>query len=143
MDESVARTILLVEDNAADVYLIRQAVADCGHDIQLAIVPDGGEAIAFLRKDPPFTRAFTPALILLDFNLPRVGGKEVLTALRRMPTYYAILVVVFSSMGKDIAELLCLRLGATAYVQKPFNFDTFFEAIRAIVNQWLPSDLAH
>jgi DNA-binding response OmpR family regulator len=46
-------------------------------------------------------------------------------------------------MGKDIAELLCLRLGATAYVQKPFNFDTFFEAIRAIVNQWLPSDLAH
>jgi two-component system, chemotaxis family, response regulator Rcp1 len=136
--EVAARTILLVEDSPADVYLIRQAVADCGHDIQLAIVPDGGEALAFLRKEPPFTQAFTPALILLDFNLPRVNGNQVLTELRRLPSYQATPVVVFSSAPKDLVELLCFCLGATEYVQKPHVLDDFFATVRSLITKWLP-----
>ena len=137
--EAPARTILLVEDSPADVSLIRQALAECGADIHLAIVPDGWEALAFLRKEPPFTQAFTPALILLDFSLPRVNGDQVLTALRREPAFQALPVVVFSSAPKDLTEPLCLKLGANAYIQKPHLLDDFFAAIHALVNKWLGS----
>lgn len=135
--EAPARTILLVEDNPADVYLIRQAIAECGPDIHLAIVPDGGEALAYLRKEPPFAQAFTPALILLDFSLPRVNGDQVLTGLRSLPDYHATPVVVFSAASKDLVEWLCLKLGANEYIQKPHTIDSFFAAIHALVNKWL------
>ena len=137
------KEVLLVEDNPADVYLIQRAVADCGSDIHLSVLPDGVEALAFLRKEAPFAQVATPALILLDLNLPKVSGQEVLTALRRLPAFHATPVVVFSSADKGATEALCLYLGATAYVQKPLSFDAFCEAIAAIVNRWLLPSRAH
>ena len=137
MGELAARELLLVEDNPADVYLIQKALAECGNEIHLSVVPNGREALAFLRKDPPFARAPSPALILLDLNLPKIHGKEVLAELRRLPTYLVTPIVVFSAADKDVEEQHCLQLGANAYVQKPSDFYAFFATIHAIVRQWL------
>jgi len=131
------KEVLLVEDNPADVYLIRRVVEDCGPDIHLSVVPDGREALAFLRQETPFPRVPSPTLILLDLNLPKIHGKEVLAELRRLPAYLVTPIVVFSAADKNVEEQQCLQLGANAYVQKPSDFYTFFATIHAIVRQWL------
>ena len=132
------REVLLVEDNPADVYLIQKAFADCGNDIRLWFVPNGQDALGFLRKEGPFIHAPSPLLILLDLNLPRLRGEELLVELRYMPAYRDTPVVVLSAADEAIAAPTVLGVGANAYVQKPLTFAEFFAAIHAIVNQWLP-----
>ncbi|HEV8711633.1 MAG TPA: response regulator [Candidatus Binatia bacterium] len=139
MSEPTTRTILLVEDNPADIYLVQRAVAQCGSDLQLFIVPDGGEALAFLRKESPFAHVPSPALILLDLHLRKIDGDQVLPELRRLPVSQALPIVVLSGAAKETEEGRCLQLGATAYVEKPFNFYEYFTAIKAIVTTWLMS----
>jgi chemotaxis family two-component system response regulator Rcp1 len=129
--------VLLVEDNPADVYLIQRAVADCGPDIHVSVVPDGGEALAFLRQEAPFAHVPTPTLILLDLRLPKVQGDQILPDIRRLPAYRATPIVVFSMAPKEEAEPRCLQLGATAYVQKSANFYAYVDAIKDIVCHWL------
>src|SRR2546425_2493345 len=131
------KDVLLVEDNPADVYLIRRVVEDCGPDLHLSVVPDGREALAFLRRDPPFMRVPAPALILLDLNLPKLRGEALLVEVRRLPAYQTMPVVVFSVADKETEELRCLQLGATAYVQKSANFYAYVDAITDIVCHWL------
>jgi CheY-like chemotaxis protein len=140
MSEAGRKEVFLVEDSAADVYLIRETVAGCSKDIRVWLVDDGVAALAFLRKDPPFEHVPSPALILLDLNLPKLGGIEVLRALRLMPAYKDTPVVIFSTAERDFAEERCLQAGATAYVQKPSNLEDFFAAIRALVCKWLIPD---
>src|SRR4030095_12039085 len=103
--------------NPDDVYFMRRAVGDWGGNIQLSIVPDGDEALAFLRQAPPFTSVPTPALILLDLELPTMHGTQVLTEIRHLPAYQAIPIVIVSGEDKAVEELRCLQLGATAYVE--------------------------
>src|SRR2546426_12793503 len=138
MGEPAAKAILVVEDNPADVSLIQRAGAECGHNIRLSVVSNGKDALAFLRKDPPFIHTPSPALILLDLSVPLLDGYKILAELRRLPTPQALPVVIFSSADKDIAEPLCRHLGASEYVQKPSTLDAFFAAIKAIVGHWLP-----
>jgi two-component system, chemotaxis family, response regulator Rcp1 len=76
MSEPITRAILLVEDNPADNYLIQRAVAECSSDLQLFIVPDGGEALSFLRKEGSFAHVPSPALILLDLHLRKIDGTK-------------------------------------------------------------------
>ena len=135
MDEP--RTILLVEDNPADVYLIRRAVEECGSDIPLFVVPDGGEALAFLRKEGPFAHVPSPALILLDLHLRKIDGDQVLPELRRLPAFQILPIVVLSAAAKEREESHCLELGATAYVQKSSNFYVYFNSLKDIVYTWL------
>jgi two-component system, chemotaxis family, response regulator Rcp1 len=142
MDELTTKVILLVEDNPADVYLIQRAVQDCGNDIRLSVVPDGNEALAFLRKDAPFAHVPSPALTIVDLNLPKMPGAQVLTEMRRLPAYQATPIVVFSGAAKDVEEPHCLQLGASAYVQKSANFHAYFASVKAIVHQWLRPDSA-
>ena len=87
MDEFTTREILLVEDNPADVYLIRRVVEDCGRNIHVSVEADGGEALTFLRKDAPFTHVPSPELILLDLRLPKVQGDQILPEIRQLPAY--------------------------------------------------------
>ena len=129
--------VLLVEDNPADVYLIQRAVADCGPDIHVSVVPDGGEALAFLRQEAPFAHVPTPMLILLDLRLPKVQGDQILPEIRRLPAHQATPIVVFSMAPKEEEEPRCLQLGATAYVQKSSNFYAYVDAIKDIVGHWL------
>ena len=128
---------LLVEDRPAYIYLIQRAVQDCGRNIRLSVVPDGGEALAFLRKATPFAHVPSPALILLDLHLPKIHGHQVLTELRRLPACQATPVVILSGAAKEEEEVRCRHLGATAYREKSANFYAYFAAIKAIVNTWL------
>lgn len=137
MSEPTPRAILLVEDNPADIYLIQWAVAECSSDLQLFIVPDGGEALAFLRKEGSFGHVPSPALIILDLHLRKIDGDQVLPELRRLPASQALPIVIFSGAAKETEEGRCLQLGATAYVEKSLNFYDYFAAIKAIVKTWL------
>ncbi|HEV8715813.1 MAG TPA: response regulator [Candidatus Binatia bacterium] len=141
MGEPTTRTTLLVEDNPADIYLIQKALAECGLNLPLSVVTNGRDALAFLHKDGPYARAPSPALILLDLNLPKLPGTEVLAELRRLPGYQTTPVVVFSAAAQEVEEPRCLQLGATAYVQKPMNFYAYVDAIKAIVRKWLRPDV--
>jgi CheY-like chemotaxis protein len=112
-------------------------VAEQGNDIRLSVVPNGRDALTFLRKEAPFGHAPSPALIVLDLNLPKLDGHQVLSELRRLPAYQETPVVIFSVARKDLEEQRCLQLGANAYVQKPADFDSFFAAVQTIVSTWL------
>jgi two-component system, chemotaxis family, response regulator Rcp1 len=129
--------VLLVEDNPADVYLIQRAVADCGNDIHLSVMPDGGEALTFLRQEAPFAHVPAPTLIVLDLRLPRINGDQILPDVRRLPAYQTTPIVVLSAAPKEEAEARCLQRGATAYVQKSANFYAYVDAIKDIVCHWL------
>jgi chemotaxis family two-component system response regulator Rcp1 len=137
MTEAIIKQVLLVEDNPADIYLIQTAIAEVGRDLRLWLVTNGRDALTFLRKEPPFGRAPSPELILLDINLPHVQGTEVLAELRALPAYHATPVVMFTSARRDIEEEHCLQLGANAYVNKPASLDAFFAEVHAIIRKWL------
>ena len=133
-----AKTILLVEDSAADAYLIQRAVKDCGQDIQLWTMADGAEALQFLGKAHSVAPAATPAFILIDLLLPKMSGTQLLAEIRQLPAYQATPIIILSRLDKEREAALCLRLGASAYVQKSSNFHTFFNSIKELVTHWLP-----
>ena len=137
------RAILLVEDSPTDVYLIQRAVKEYNSNIQLSVVPDGDKALAFLRKDAPFTHVPSPSLILLDLRLPNMHGTQVLAELRRLPACQETPVVVFSGVAKEAEEPRCLQLGANAYVQKSSNFHAYFDSVKGIVRHWLQPESDH
>jgi CheY-like chemotaxis protein len=143
MSTPAVRAILLVEDNPADVYLIRTAVEECGAHIHLSVIPNGRDALAFLREEGAYALEPSPTLILLDLNLPKLDGYAVLTELRHLPAYQTIPIVIFSAARKDLEEGRCLQLGANEYVQKPADFDGFIATIHALVSTWLPQDHSH
>jgi chemotaxis family two-component system response regulator Rcp1 len=128
----VTRTILLVEDNAGDVRLTREALLEAQVDAELVAVPDGEQALAFLRGE-----ATAPELILLDLNLPKKNGLEVLeevkgdAGLRRVP----VIMLTTSSSARDIAA--CYDRGVNCYVVKPLELDDFTALIGAINRFWL------
>jgi two-component system, chemotaxis family, response regulator Rcp1 len=101
-------------------------------------VPNGRDALAFLRQEGAYALEPAPALILLDLNLPKLDGHDVLTGLRHLPAYQATPVVVLSAAPQEQEKQSCLQLGADAYVQKPAGIEQFFAAIAAIVGEWLP-----
>jgi two-component system, chemotaxis family, response regulator Rcp1 len=129
--------VLLVEDSPADIYLIQRAVAEWGHNIRLWLVTNGLDALTFLRKEGSYLHASTPALIILDINLPQMHGSEVFAELRALPAYHATPVIMFTSARQDIEEAHCLQLGATAYVRKPIDLTAFFAAVHNILRTWL------
>jgi chemotaxis family two-component system response regulator Rcp1 len=133
----IAKTILLVEDSAADAYLIQRAVKDCGRDLQLWTMPDGVEALAFLRKTLPVPHLPTPTLIILDLRLPKMSGIQLLSEIRQLPAYQETPIVILSRLDKAREESTCLQLGANAYVEKSSNFHAFFNSIKALVEHWL------
>ena len=117
-----AKSILLVEDSASDVYLIQRAVAECDRDLHLWTMPDGPEALMFLRKEHPLIHVPTPVLIILDLSLPKMRGTQLLSDIRQLPAYHTTPIVILSSTPKEQEETYCLQLGATAYVQKNSEF---------------------
>jgi two-component system, chemotaxis family, response regulator Rcp1 len=129
--------ILLVEDNPGDARLTREALRDAKVRNNLHIVADGVEAIAFLRREGRYAEAPSPDLILLDLNLPKKDGREVLDEIKRDQGLRHIPVVVLttSQAEKDILE--SYRLQAAAYVTKPVDLDQFLEVVKSIEQFWL------
>jgi CheY-like chemotaxis protein len=129
--------LLLVEDNPGDVELTREALAEARVRNHLAVVSDGDEALRFLRREGAHAGAPRPDLILLDLNLPRVDGREVLAAIKGDPDLRRIPVVVLttSEAERDIVE--AYQLHANAYIVKPVDLDQFLGVVRSIESFWL------
>lgn len=128
--------ILLVEDNEGDARLAREAMRDSKIRNTLHHVIDGEEAMAFLRKEGKFTDAPRPDLILLDLNLPKKDGREVLAEIKVDETlrYIPVVVLTVSSDEEDI--LKSYNLHANCYVTKPLDLDRFIKVVKSIEDFW-------
>jgi CheY-like chemotaxis protein len=127
--------VLLVEDNPGDVELVTDAVREFPCDISVA--RDGAEALEYLRKEGPHGDAAEPDLVLLDLNLPRLSGREVLEQVKADPTLKHIPVVILSSSQARHDLLEAYRLHANCFVTKPVDLDEFFASVGAVVAFWL------
>jgi len=137
--------ILLVEDNPGDVRLTREALGESGVLNNLNVAGDGVEALAYLKKEGLFLNAVRPDVILLDLNLPRKDGREVLTEIKRSPLLKNIPVVILSSSEAEQDILRAYDLHANCYVAKPMDLDQFVLVVRSIQEFWfnivkLPSE---
>jgi CheY-like chemotaxis protein len=124
--------ILLVEDDPGDVTLTREAFADHKVGNNLHVVSDGVEALSFLRRERTHANAVRPDLVLLDLNLPRVDGREVLAAIKADPDLATIPVVVLTTSDAEEDVLRSYRLHANAYVTKPVDFEQFIKVVQQI-----------
>jgi CheY-like chemotaxis protein len=128
--------IVLAEDNPHDVFLLRQALDQERLDYALCVAKDGQEALALLRHEGDFSGAGNPDLILLDLNLPKHDGKEILRTIRAMPSLRQVPIAVFTSSRNPADEAETRRLGATSFISKPTNLDEFLAVgarIRALL----------
>lgn len=128
--------ILLVEDNSGDARLVAEALRESGRESRLHVVEDGVEAMRFLRRDEPYTGAVRPDLVLLDLNLPRKDGREVLADLKTDPSLKRIPVVVFTTSAAEPDILRCYELHANCFVSKPVDLDGFLGVVRHVENYW-------
>jgi CheY-like chemotaxis protein len=124
--------ILLVEDDPGDVLLIREAFEDNKVHNRLHVVPDGVEALTFLRQEGEHADAPRPDLVLLDLNLPRKDGREVLAEVKGDESLQHIPVVVLTTSKAEEDVLRSYKLHANAYVTKPVDFDRFIDVVRRI-----------
>jgi CheY-like chemotaxis protein len=124
--------VLLVEDDEGDVVLIREAFADNKVRNDLAVPRDRVEAMEYLRGEGQFEGCGRPDLVLLDLNLPRKDGREVLAEIKEDPDLRTIPVVVLTTSEADEDILRSYSLHANAYVTKPVDFDRFIEVVRQI-----------
>jgi len=124
--------VLLVDDDAGDVLLTREALADHHVGTVLHVVNDGEQALAFLRKQGDYADAPEPDLVLLDLNLPRRDGREVLAEVKADERLRRIPVVVLTTSEAEEDVLRSYDLHANAYVTKPVDFDRFVEVVRSI-----------
>ena len=124
--------VLLVEDDPGDVLMTREAFQDYKLHNQLHVVSDGAEAMAFLRREGEYAGRPRPDLVLLDLNLPRMDGRQVLEAIKSDPELASIPVVVLTTSENEDDVLRSYSLHANAYVTKPVDFSRFIEVIRQI-----------
>ena len=129
--------ILLVEDNPGDVRLTREALSEAKVHNALSVARDGVEALAFLRREEPYTSAPRPDLILLDVNLPRKNGLEVLAEIKADPALRTIPVVMLTTSDAERDVNTAYSLHANAYITKPVDLEQFFTAIRALDDFYL------
>jgi CheY-like chemotaxis protein len=128
--------ILLVEDSPTDQLLAQEALKSAGVESNLHIVSDGVEAMDFLHGRPPFESALRPDLILLDLNLPRKDGREVLAELKSDKRLLSIPVVVLTTSESEQDVNHAYSLHANCYICKPVDFSVFQASIRAIRDFW-------
>ena len=137
--ERTVRTIdiLMVEDDPGDVRLTREALKGSKVLHSLNVVEDGVAALDYLRKAPPYHDAVRPDIVLLDLNLPRKDGREVLAAMKQDPVLRSIPVVILTTSQAEEDVLRAYNLNANCYVTKPVDFDQFMRIVRTIEDFWL------
>lgn len=129
--------VLLVEDNPGDVRLTQEAFKEAKMSIKLDVTMDGAEAIKFLRKESEYAQAQTPDLILLDLNLPKKDGREVLKEIKTDETLKRIPVVVLTTSNAEQDIMKSYNLHVNCYINKPVDFEKFFDIIQKIEEFWL------
>jgi CheY-like chemotaxis protein len=126
-----------VEDSPGDARLTREALRDGKIHTNLSVVPDGEAALDFLRRRGPYAQAPRPDLILLDLNLPRKPGREVLAEIKADEQLKSIPVVVLTSSQAEQDVLASYALNANCYVTKPVDLDQFIRVVHSIEEFWL------
>lgn len=125
--------ILMIEDNAGDVLLVKEALNIHNISSTLNVLRDGEEALIYLQDKLSHTpEDLMPDLIILDLNIPKLDGRHVLNAIKQKETLKKIPVIVFSSSSYDIDEKVCSELGADLFLTKPIEFEQYTEVIKAI-----------
>ncbi len=137
MKKSRPVNILLIEDNPGDVRLTQEAFKEGKMDVNLELVMDGVETIKFLKKESPYEEVVTPDLILLDLNLPKKDGREVLEYIKSEPNLKRIPVVVLTTSNAEQDIIKSYNLHVNCYINKPVDFDKFFDIIQRIEDFWL------
>jgi chemotaxis family two-component system response regulator Rcp1 len=130
--------ILLVEDNPVDVLVTRKALEEGGFRFRLHVIEDGQQALDFLHEHCNSTdiNSFCPAIILLDLNLPRISGKEILADIREHPSTSFIPVIILTTSASDEDVVECYSQSANCYITKPVSVDDFKKAILGIGTFW-------
>nr|WP_193198104.1 response regulator [Nostoc sp. MG11] len=128
--------VLLVEDNPGDAQLTRIALEDSKISIHLNVVEDGVEAMAFLRKQEKYATAAHPDIVLLDLNLPKKDGREVLAEIKTDVNLRRIPVVILTTSQAEEDILKAYNLAANCYITKPVDFDQFVKIVQSIENFW-------
>ncbi|MBF0154532.1 MAG: response regulator [Magnetococcales bacterium] len=128
--------ILLVEDSPGDVELTREALRDSKLLNCLHVVEDGEEAMAFLRREGRYADAVRPDVVLLDLNLPRKDGREVLEEIKADPDLKSTPVVVLTTSRADEDILRTYQLHANCYITKPVDLNQFFSVVQSVENFW-------
>jgi two-component system, chemotaxis family, response regulator Rcp1 len=135
--ENTAIDVLLVEDNPGDVRLTREAFREANMSIRLHVVSDGVEAMKFVRQEAGHASAPRPDLILLDLNLPKMDGREVLARIKDDDDLKTIPTVILTTSGAQADILRSYQLHANAYVSKPLQLDAFQGLVSCINDFWL------
>ncbi len=129
--------ILLVDDNEGDILLTREALGEARIINKISIAYDGVEAIAFLKKYPPYRGTEMPDLILLDINLPKMDGTEVLSIIKNDPELRRIPVIMLTTSSAEKDILASYDNHANCYITKPVDLDRFMEVVRTIEDFWI------
>ena len=129
--------VLLVEDNPGDVRLTREAFREANASIRLHVVSDGVEAMAFVKQEAAHKDAPRPDLILLDLNLPKMDGREVLARIKESDSLRTIPTIILTTSGAQADILKSYQLHANAYVGKPLQLDAFQGLVSCINEFWL------
>jgi len=129
--------ILLVEDSPSDVAMTRAALHDGRIANELSVVNDGEDAMAYLHREGAYSHAVRPDLVLLDLNLPKKDGREVLAEVKKDPDLKTIPIIVLTTSAAESDILRSYELHANSYVTKPVGLDAFLESVRGIEDFWL------
>lgn len=128
--------ILMVEDNPGDAELVKDTLEDSRLHLDIQNVVDGAQALAYLYKNPPYENVDTPDLILLDLNIPKLGGREVLERIKQDSALREIPVVVLTSSDAEQDIVKSYQLGANCYVTKPVGLQAFQSIVRSLEGFW-------
>jgi len=135
--EGMPIEVLLVEDSPGDVRLTQEAFREANKAIHLHVASDGVEAMAFLKREGVYARAPRPELILLDLNLPKMDGREVLAHIKEDPNLKTIPTVILTTSEAEADIVKSYQLQANCYLSKPVQLDAFEALVKSINDFWL------
>jgi chemotaxis family two-component system response regulator Rcp1 len=134
--------VLVAEDNPADVYLLREALSLERRDVELLVVSDGEEALDYVQRQGVFKAAAIPDLVVLDLNLPKSDGSDVLRCIRENPAYTQVPVVVLTSSASPSDRKTIESLGANCFITKPSDLDAYLSLGRILMGFIEPAPVA-
>lgn len=128
--------ILLADDDQADVFMMREILAELALEIDMAVVENGLEAMAYLRNQGPYADAPRPDMVLLDLNMPKMDGRQVLKAIRADEKLATLPVLILTTSEAHFDINTCYESGSNAYFQKPFGMDPMMDLLQKIGYFW-------